>query len=133
MERQDIINYVMHTPGNTNPAVLGSMIDEIVAASNSANAETRKVYVTVEENIYTIEEQAQNLINAIDSGNYPTLYRDDPDFDDQIFGFAYGHEAGNTRSINSNRINVVTTLGGLLDFLYYSTSDYPSYEEVLND
>ena len=29
MEKQDIINYVLKTPENTNPAILGHLIDEI--------------------------------------------------------------------------------------------------------
>lgn len=29
MTKQDIIDYIMETPGNTNPAILSQMIDEV--------------------------------------------------------------------------------------------------------
>lgn len=34
MDKNDIINYVMETPGNSNPAVLGSMLDSYSGSSS---------------------------------------------------------------------------------------------------
>ena len=31
MDKEDIVKYVMHTPANTNPAVLRSMLDAFLA------------------------------------------------------------------------------------------------------
>ena len=36
MGTQDVINYVMNTPGNTNRAVLGSMLDSIGSGSGNS-------------------------------------------------------------------------------------------------
>lgn len=35
MEKQDIINYVLNTPENTNPAILGGMLEQLIAQSGS--------------------------------------------------------------------------------------------------
>ena len=34
MEVEDILNYVMNTPGNTNPNVLKSMLDDLEGKDN---------------------------------------------------------------------------------------------------
>ncbi len=34
LTKQDVINYVMTTPGNTNPAVLNSLLDRLIASDN---------------------------------------------------------------------------------------------------
>lgn len=35
MDKQRIIDYIMETPGNTNPAILSQMIDEISGGENN--------------------------------------------------------------------------------------------------
>lgn len=35
MDKEEIINYVMETPGNSNPAVLGSMLEQYNSGSGS--------------------------------------------------------------------------------------------------
>ena len=34
MNNQEIVNYVMHTPGNTNPAILKQMLEETSVQSD---------------------------------------------------------------------------------------------------
>ena len=43
MDKEEIINYVMETPGNSNPAVLGSMLEQYNSGSGS-NEEVLLVY-----------------------------------------------------------------------------------------
>lgn len=51
MTKQDIINYVMNTPHNTNAAVLSSMLDIFIASDNKEEIELS----ATENNIYTPE------------------------------------------------------------------------------
>lgn len=51
MTKQDIINYVMNTPHNTNAAVLSSMLDTFAANDNKEEIELS----ATENNIYTPE------------------------------------------------------------------------------
>lgn len=51
MTKQDIINYVMNTPHNTNAAVLSSMLDIFVASDNKEEIELS----ATENNTYTPE------------------------------------------------------------------------------
>lgn len=51
MTKQDIINYVMNTPHNTNAAVLSSMLDSFVASDNKEEIELS----ATENNTYTPE------------------------------------------------------------------------------
>lgn len=49
MNKQDIINYAVETPGNTNKAVLSSMLDQFVTSDNKEEIELS----ATENNIYT--------------------------------------------------------------------------------
>lgn len=51
MTKQDIINYVMNTPHNTNAAVLSSMLDAFVASDNKEEIELS----ATENDVYTPE------------------------------------------------------------------------------
>lgn len=51
MNKQDIINYVVNTPHNTNKAVLSDMLDEFAAGDNKIEVEL----VATENKVYTPE------------------------------------------------------------------------------
>ena len=36
MDKQQIIDYIMHTPSNTNPAILGQFLDEYSGGSGES-------------------------------------------------------------------------------------------------
>ena len=40
MEKQDIINYVLTTPENTNPAILEGMLEQLIAQSGGGGGES---------------------------------------------------------------------------------------------
>ena len=44
MTKEEIINYVMNTPENTNPAVLKSMLEEIESGSSSSSDDEMHTY-----------------------------------------------------------------------------------------
>lgn len=46
MDKTDIINYVMHTVHNTNPAILGQMIDEL---GNGGESNVHEVVFTLHD------------------------------------------------------------------------------------
>ena len=51
MNKQDIINYAVETPGNTNKAVLSSMLDEFAVSDNKTEIELS----ATENKVYTPE------------------------------------------------------------------------------
>ena len=56
MTRQEVINYITETPGNTNPAVLSSILNEFGASDNKQEIELsateNKVYTPAEGKVY---------------------------------------------------------------------------------
>ena len=56
MNKQDIINYAVETPGNTNKAVLSSMLDQFVTSDNKEEIELsateNKVYTPATGKVY---------------------------------------------------------------------------------
>ena len=56
MNKQDIINYAVETPGNTNKAVLSSMLDQFVTSDNKdeieLSATENKVYTPASGKVY---------------------------------------------------------------------------------
>ena len=52
MTKQEVINYIVETPGNTNPAVLSSILNEFGASDNKQEIELS----ATENKVYTPEE-----------------------------------------------------------------------------
>ena len=56
MTKQEVINYITETPGNTNPAVLSSILNEFGASDNKQEIELsateNKVYTPAEGKVY---------------------------------------------------------------------------------
>ncbi len=56
MTKQEVINYITETPGNTNPAVLSSILNEFGASDNKQEIELsateNKVYIPEEGKVY---------------------------------------------------------------------------------
>ena len=66
MEKQDIINYVLTTPENTNPAILEGMLEQLIAQSGGGGGESDVEIVEVafsrDESIEA--DAATNLMGA---------------------------------------------------------------------
>jgi hypothetical protein len=60
MQKEDLFNYVMNTPGNTNPAVLKSIIEAVYAESGSS--EVRATYDIPEVEGVSITVTNQKLL-----------------------------------------------------------------------
>ena len=56
MTKQEVINYITETPGNTNPAVLSSILNEFGVSDNKQEIELsateNKVYTPAEGKVY---------------------------------------------------------------------------------
>lgn len=65
MEKQDILNYVMNTPRNTNRAVLSSMLDNISGGSN--NGVFLITPIDLEAPPIVCDKTEEEIIEAIDS------------------------------------------------------------------
>lgn len=68
MTKQDIIDYVTHTPGNTNKAVLSSMLNQF---SNNSNSNWLEVTATADEYgySYALNKTWQEISDA-----FPQVY-----------------------------------------------------------
>lgn len=68
MSKEDVINYVMTTPGNPNRAVLNGMLDSMGGGSSDNMAILPKLTVTL--NIDNIEHiDAYGIANAVELNN----------------------------------------------------------------
>ena len=65
MEKQDILNYVMNTPRNTNRAVLSSMLNNISEGSN--NGVFLITPIDLEASPVVCDKTEEEIIEAIDS------------------------------------------------------------------
>ena len=56
MTKQEVINYIIETPGNTNPAVLSTILNRFSASDNKQEIELsateNKVYTPAEGKVY---------------------------------------------------------------------------------
>lgn len=65
MEKEDIVNYVMETPGNSNPAVLRDMLD-----SYSGGGGVFWVTFTWDDDTLVSDKTAEEIYNAVMAGQY---------------------------------------------------------------
>ena len=61
MDKNDIINYVMHTPHNTNRAVLSSMLNQLTKGGSGGSSD----FSTAEVTVYDVSQGT--LFSAIDA------------------------------------------------------------------
>ena len=64
MDKNDILDYVTETPGNTNRAVLGSMLDSFTGGGG-----TNTLVVGVDPETYTLDKTWNEINNA-----FPNVY-----------------------------------------------------------
>lgn len=74
MEKQEIIEYVMHTPGNSNPAVLASMLNSISGGSDIANGVKYKLHRIEQVNPLLFEAMTESEYDNLEEVNPDTLY-----------------------------------------------------------
>ena len=68
MDKNDILNYVTETPGNTNRAVLGSMLDSMSGGNIGFSLPQRIVPITTEDLLACANEN--NIVNEFDLLEY---------------------------------------------------------------
>ena len=74
MGKQEVINYVMNTPHNTNPAILKQMLDEVDGGNNFA------VKLIQTESPRVADKSFNEILNALQSGkNVYAYFETDPD------------------------------------------------------
>ena len=72
MTKEDILDYVMNTPNNTNRMVLSDMLDEFNSGSGGG------VFLIVEGNNYTLNKTWKEIYDAATSGLVPIIQYYDP-------------------------------------------------------
>ena len=68
MDKNDIIDYVMHTPHNTNRAVLSGMLNQLAEGGGGGGAEPLIVNTSVVESIVTLDKTWQEVYDAFMNG-----------------------------------------------------------------
>ena len=68
MDKQDIINYVTETPGNTNKAVLGSMLDSMSGGEAASGSDVEVVSITMMPAGATLDKTYIEIDEAYKSG-----------------------------------------------------------------
>lgn len=71
MTKQDIFNYVMHSPYNTNPNQLATMLENLSDGEGGEDMGVIHITITMEDNtpVYGTEETAEELITMAEK-NY---------------------------------------------------------------
>ena len=72
MDKNDIINYVMHTPHNTNKAVLSDMLNQLTESGGSGSSDNMAILpkLTVTLNIDNIEHiDTYGITSAVELNN----------------------------------------------------------------
>lgn len=87
MDKEDIINYVMETPGNSNPAVLGSMLESYGGGGSGGGSSGGVLYVTVtdtttDEFSFTVDKTYEEMVSMIQANGIVIFTMED------IFGIA---------------------------------------------
>lgn len=74
MDREDIINYVMDSPDNTNPAVLRDMLNQLSSGGDGGLI----IPTSYENNTFTLNKTFKEINNVISTGGNAVInYIDD--------------------------------------------------------
>ena len=82
MNKQDIIDYVLKTPSNTNPAVLDTMLNELSGGSGSSDFTTAELTLDISENnnsqivVPVVYSQSPSIIATIITNTGPSPAHD---------------------------------------------------------
>ena len=93
MEKQDIINYVLTTPENTNPAILEGMLEQLIAQSGGGGGGGESDFSTANVTVKYDDEPASNT--TIIAPNY---------YDTEGYIFAMGNIEISSNSDTSAKI-----------------------------
>ena len=79
MDKNDILDYVTETPGNTNRAVLGSMLDSF-SGGGGGGAEPLIVNTEYDDGTYTLDKTFGEIRGAFESGNVVLVVTQNTDY-----------------------------------------------------
>lgn len=92
MTKQDIIDYIMETPGNTNPAILNQMIDEVGGGGNDIKTANVKLNgnseITIGLHCLTLDGYIDDKLCSFDGTTYkiPMYILDNPEHSEWPYG-----------------------------------------------
>ncbi len=124
MDKQQIIDYVMHTPENTNPNVLGSMVESLLDENSGYKVETGNLMKTTGQggtSIATLTKIGPLVICEFNGSNFESDLK--VRFPNDSFKPFY--KSGKPNSYNST--NLYIKLG--YDTLGFGFSQYQNTEE----
>ena len=93
MEKQDIVDYVLRTPGNTNPAVLDGMLDDVGEKLPKVTNEDNGKVLAVAEGVWDKVELGGGIIiiNAVAAKNESSyIVTADKTYEDVIAAYTEG-------------------------------------------
>lgn len=107
MDKNDIINYVMHTPHNTNRAVLNSMLNQLIEGGGSGSSDFSTAEVTINVNLPE-GETVETIEASIGFGSLDQL----------------GIYTGTTVADANNKISIIMYKGsGYIESIHVLTSE----------
>ena len=107
MDKNDIIEYVMHTPHNTNRAVLNSMLDTVIQSESEASEEPTNIimpaqYIVVTDSVVEVQGVDMSTLTDKEKLLYRVLI---VDAETKTFSIHYGD--GEAHTTTDEMIGVV--------------------------
>ena len=110
MDKETIMDYVMETPTNTNPRILGQMLEQNSEGNGSGSTNIMRVLFTEGDGSITTETTSEEIYNAYTNGTFVFA---DFGYNDPDEGFGY---------INRNMPLVVCDNASYVFTLLYSST-----------
>lgn len=150
MEKDDIINYVMETPGNSNPAVLGSMLESYSGGGGSGGGadgvfiiHAAITYVSDDNYTVTTTESMSDIVAALADGKalemYANKYGGDPteNISTVLYLTSGDISDGSDIYLSFQSISWIApanlSVSIQADFVSYNTSEGWTYQPILAD
>lgn len=98
MDKNDILNYVTETPGNTNKAVLNSMLNTVIQSESEASGESTNIimpaqYIVVTDSVVEVQDVDMSTLTDKEKLLYRVLI---VDTETQTFTIHYGDGEAHT-------------------------------------
>ena len=98
MTKEDVINYVLESPGNTNPAVLNSILDTVIQSESEASEELTNIimpaqYIVVTDSVVEVQDVDMSTLTNGEKLLYRVLI---VDTETKTFSIHYGDGEAHT-------------------------------------
>ena len=107
MTKQEVINYITETPGNTNPAVLNSILDTVIQSESEASEEPTNIimpaqYIVVTDSAVEVQDVDMSTLTNGEKLLYRVLM-----VDTEVKNFSIHYGDGEAHATINEMIGVV--------------------------